>query len=226
MPAGPGRRPPRRAGSGLLVGEVGDPLGARAPAQVRTRLQRAQAAARRIDEDPVDWPAPPDVASASAVSATRSAPHSPQRASQRVSASRVALDRHQFALVAHQRRQVGGLGARRGAQIEHALARRRSQRPPRPHRPPRLGHQLARGPTAATRRRRTALRAPAPRGGRARHGSATLSSAASRSAAASRVLTRSADSAGSLIAASSFRVALRRRAAPTRAPPATTEPSA
>ena len=92
---------------------------------------------------------------------------------QRRGAALVALDGHDLARVAHQRREVRGLAAGRGAEVEHALARLRVDGARDVHRAARLGHDRARRPIPAWRTRRAGRRGRAPPAapGRARPGS-------------------------------------------------------
>ena len=93
------------------------------------------------------------VASASAVrTSTIVAPMRCGGPAQRLGAAGVLLDGDDLALVAHQRREVGGLAAGRGAQVEHALAGLRARA--RARRPSRRATAASAGPSPTRARRR------------------------------------------------------------------------
>ena len=120
--------------------------------------------------------------------------------SQRRGAPRVALDGDDLALAAHQRREVRRLAARRGAEVEHALAGLRVDEPRDALRRARLRHERAGARSRVRERVERAVDddrvAVAAAGDVARAATSPSTS----------VLTRSASSAGSLSAASSARV--------------------
>ena len=99
---------------------------------------------------------------------------------QRVGAAGVLLDGDDLALVAHQRREVGGLAAGRGAQVEHALARLRARALARPPSPRATAASAGRrSHSGASKRVERARRGSAPRSStRVRQGRRSASSGA------------------------------------------------
>ena len=157
----------RRTGSEdprLHVGELIDRLGSRPPAQIGTRLQRAQAAARGIDQNPVKAAAVGAGAPLHRVGhldAHAACAHPRAGSLQRGGAAGVALDRHHLASVLEQRGEVRRLAAGGGAQVEHALPGDGCEHPRHQHRAPGLRHDrapLARGRSPARRIRPRATR--------------------------------------------------------------------
>ena len=213
-PAGAQRRGRPREDRLLDRGEALDQLGRLAPAGVGPRGERAEIGAGRIHENAI--------VAASEVGArgvclrrtrTRVAPSRPPSSRELARPRGVELDRDDLALVSHPRRDRGGLDPRGRAEVEHPLARLRVEQ-----RHDRLGGARLRRP--ARPRRSADARAPpsaAPTtsdsGGRQRRAPAALDFGSRRRGARSRsgsgsalsVLTRSAVSAGSFIAAISAR---------------------
>ena len=172
------RLAPARVGAGGERAEVASRAGRRG----RGRRRRARAAARHRRCGP-----------------RRSA--APMRAAVRRSASArpgMALDGDDAPRALHQRGEVGRLAARRGAQVEHALAGPRREHARDGHRGARLRHEAALLPERRRRTRRTARRARAPRVGPARDARPPEGPRRAPPASARSVLTRSAASAGSL----------------------------
>ncbi len=87
--------------------------------------QRAEAAARRVDEHAVEAAAERlgrDLLGVGDLDAHARRVHPLRLGRQRLGAPRVALDGDDLAPVAHQRGEVRGLAAGRGAEVEDALA--------------------------------------------------------------------------------------------------------
>ena len=162
--AGAGARgsPPARAPSPRPPPASRASAGRRAPAACRAPSRAGRRARGRTR------PLRPRERAASATS-TRTLP-ARRRCAVRASAPArrgVALDRDDLPAALHQRGEMGALAARRGAQVEHPLARARIERARDEHRRARLRHEARPRATAASRGRRTGPPARAPRGCRA-----------------------------------------------------------
>ena len=192
---------PRSGGRGCPVGAARAPPGRPALRQRASgRLgERAEVTARRVDEDAVELSRAAARAASAVRTSTMLAPMRSRGPAQRLGAAGVLLDGDDLALVAHQRREVGGLAAGGGAQVEHALARLGRERARR--RPSRRVTAASAGP-APTRARRRCRRASSRISASGSSGTVCAGRRwASSSAVVRSVLARSAASAGSLSAA-------------------------
>ena len=107
-----------------------------APARVGARGERAEVAARRVDEHAVERLVGARLRRRRRCARRRSSRPSARRSARSASARPAWRSTATISpCVAHQRGEVGGLAAGRGAQVEHALARLRARahaRPPSP----------------------------------------------------------------------------------------------
>jgi hypothetical protein len=113
------------------------------PRRVRARGERAEVRARRVDQDPVVRSPLVDGGGVLGADGDVGGAHARRRAPQGLGPAGVALDRDDLAVTAHQSRQVGGLRAGRGAQVQDALTRLRVEQPPDGLGRARLRHELA-----------------------------------------------------------------------------------
>ena len=149
------RRPPRESRACASASSA-KRRALHAPAQIGTRLQRAQARARRVHEHAVEHrPLGPRLRGVGELDA-----HVVRRAAARaVRTSAPARRRSRSTATtspapAHQRGQMRALAAGRGAQVEHALARLGRERAGHEHRRARLRQKRPVAPQRASRGRR------------------------------------------------------------------------
>ena len=146
MPPGRGRARARaRIARCRRASRSGRPGGLRQRAS-GTGGERAEVGARRVDQHAVEGRSARRRRSHPRCGRRRWRPCGLAVRRRRVGAARVVLHGDERAAVLHQRREMGRLAARRGAEVEHALAGPRRERTGDGHRGPRLRHEPALGP--------------------------------------------------------------------------------
>src|SRR4051794_4532801 len=148
-PAGAQRGGARAQDRGLGAREPLGLVGGLAPARVGAAGERAEIRARRIDQHAVVGAGLLLGGGVGRADLDAAGAHALGGASQRRGAPRVALDGDDRAAVLDQRGEMGGLAARRRAEVEDALARPRREQARDRHRRARLRHEQPLAPFRA-----------------------------------------------------------------------------